>query len=157
MAGHLLLGRKGSVHDVVCKVVWRHTQLHYNKLKIGQLAQSVKCVTIVYVISWWNNSDLMPVISCLTSLTFCSLFHVISIPFCPKTRLGATLLKNNSLCISLVRQIGFPIHFISVAPCCPLVLIEDITQMWQDACHIWKYYIIKYYKMLIIFTYNDRH
>ncbi len=26
--------------------------------------------------------------------------------------------------------------------------------MWKDACHIWKYYIIKYYKMLVIFTYN---
>ncbi len=47
------------------------------------------------------------------------------------------------MCIDLVRHIGFSIHFISVAHCCPLVLIEDITQMWQDAFHIWKYYIIK--------------
>ncbi len=59
------------------------------------------------------------------------------------------------LCISLVRQIGFPVHFISVALCCPLVLIADITQMWQDACHIWKYYIKKCYKMLVIFTLDD--
>ncbi len=43
-----------------------------------------------------------------------------------------------------------PIHFILEAHCCPLVLIEV-------ACHIWKYYIIKCYKMLVIFTYNDRH
>ncbi len=64
---------------------------------------------------------------------------------------------NNSFCISLVRQIGFLIHFISVAHCCPLVLIEDITQVWQEGCHIWKYYIIKCYKMLVIFTYNGRH
>ncbi len=59
--------------------------------------------------------------------------------------------------ISLVRQIGFPIHFISVAHCCPLKLIEDITEMWQDACHIWKHYITKCYKMLVMFTYNERH
>ncbi len=35
-------------------------------------------------------NDLMPVISCLTSLTFWSLFHVISIPFCYTTCLDAT-------------------------------------------------------------------
>ncbi len=29
--------------------------------------------------------------------------------------------------------------------------------MSQDACHIWKYYIIKCYKMPVIFTYNDRY
>ncbi len=34
------------------------------------------------------------------------------------------------------------------------MLIEDITQMWQDACHIWKYHIIKCYKMLVIFKLN---
>ncbi len=56
--------------------------------------------------------------------------------------------------ISMVRQIGFPIHLISVAHSCPLVLIENITQMWQEACHIGEYYIIKCYKILIIFTYN---
>ncbi len=55
------------------------------------------------------------------------------------------------MCISLVRHIGFPIHFISVARCCPLVLIEGITQMWQDVCHIWKYYIIKCYKIRVTF------
>ncbi len=59
------------------------------------------------------------------------------------------------MCISLVRQIGFPIKNISVAYCCPFVLIEDITQMWQDAYHICKYYIIKCYKMFVIFTYNE--
>ncbi len=37
---------------------------------------------------------------------------------------------------------------------CPSLLIEDITQMWQDACHIWKYYIIKCYKILVIFAYT---
>ncbi len=61
------------------------------------------------------------------------------------------------MCISLVRQTGLPIHVISVAHCCPLVLIEDITLMSQDACHIWNYYIIKCYKMLVIFTNYDRH
>ncbi len=40
--------------------------------------------------------------------------------------------------------------------CCPLVLIVDMIQIWQDPCHIWKYYIIKCYKMLVIFTYNDK-
>ncbi len=77
--------------------------------------------------------------------------------FVQKLILALSFKRNNSLCISLVRQIGFPIHFISVEHFFPLVLIEDISQMWQDACHIWKYYIIKYYKMLVIFTYNDRH
>ncbi len=38
-----------------------------------------------------------------------------------------------------------------------LVLIEDIIQMWQDACHIWKYCIIKCYQMLVNFTEIDRH
>ncbi len=57
----------------------------------------------------------------------------------------------------LVRPIGFPVHAISASHCYTIVLMEDITEMWQDACHIWKYYIIKYYKMLVIFTYNDRH
>ncbi len=33
-----------------------------------------------------------------------------------------------------------------------MCLIEDMAQMWQDACHIWKYYILKCYKMLVIFT-----
>ncbi len=56
-----------------------------------------------------------------------------------------------------MRQTGLPIHVISVAHCCPLVLIEDITLMSQDACHIWNYYIIKCYKMLVIFTNYDRH
>ncbi len=63
----------------------------------------------------------------------------------------------NSLHISLVRQIGFPIHFISVAHSCPVVFIEDITPIWQDVRHIWKYYIKKCNKMLVIFTYNDRN
>ncbi len=38
-------------------------------------------------------NDLMPVISCSTSLTFWSLFHVISIPFCSKARLGPMFVK----------------------------------------------------------------
>ncbi len=29
--------------------------------------------------------------------------------------------------------------------------------MLQDACHIWKYYIIKCYNMHVIFTYNNGH
>ncbi len=37
------------------------------------------------------------------------------------------------------------------------MLIENITKLWHDACHIWKYYIIKCYKLHVIFTYNDRH
>ncbi len=48
---------------------------------------------------------------------------------------------------SLARQKDFPMHSISMAHCC---LREDITQIWQDACHIWKYYIIMCYKMLVI-------
>ncbi len=47
----------------------------------------------------------MPVISYWTSWTFWSLFHVISIPFC----LGSMFF--NSVCIQLVKQIGFPISF----------------------------------------------
>ncbi len=89
----------------------------------------------------------MPIIRCLT---FWSLFHVISIPFCLQTRLGHKFL-NNSLYMGLVRQISFPLYFITVAHCCHLVLIEDITQMWKDACHIWKYYTIKCYNILVIF------
>ncbi len=65
--------------------------------------------------------------------------------------------RNNMLCISLVRQIVYQIGLISVAHCCPLVLREDITQMWQDVSYIWKYYIIKCNKMLVIFTYNEKH
>ncbi len=59
--------------------------------------------------------------------------------------------------VYLLRQIGFPKYFISVAHCCPPVLMDDITETWHDDCHIWKYYIITCYKMLAIFTYNDRH
>ncbi len=36
-------------------------------------------------------------------------------------------------------------HFISVAHCCSLLLIEDITQTCQDVYHIWK---ILHYKVL---------
>ncbi len=57
-----------------------------------------------------------------------------------------------TVCVLMVRQIGFPLHFISMAHCCPPVLILDITLMWQDACHIGKYYIIKCCKMLVIYT-----
>ncbi len=71
--------------------------------------------------------------------------HVIQ-----KLILALRFYRNNNLCISLVRQISFSIHFISVAHSCSLVLTEDITQIWQDVCHIWKYYIIKCYKMLVI-------
>ncbi len=45
------------------------------------------------IVSHFYKIDLMPVISCLTSLTFWSLFHVISIPFGPKTRLGPKFVK----------------------------------------------------------------
>ncbi len=54
------------------------------------------------------------------------------------------------MCISMVKQIGFPVHLISVAYYYRLVLVEDITEMWQVSCHIWTNYIIKCYKMLII-------
>ncbi len=99
---------------------------------------------------WGNNSknDIMPVISCLT---FWSLFQVISILFCPKTGLSPSF----CLCVSLVRQIGLPIHFISVAHCCPFVLIEDITQMWQDGCHIWNYYNMKCYNVSCLHVMTD--
>ncbi len=56
-------------------------------------------------------NGLMPAIRCSTSLTFWSLFHVISITFCPQTCLGPRFLNNNSLCISFIRQRGFLIHF----------------------------------------------
>ncbi len=73
----------------------------------------------------------MHVISSLNSLTFWSLFHVISISFSPKTHFGPTFFKEITVCvfITLVRQICFPTHFVSVAHCCPVVLIEDVTQM----------------------------
>ncbi len=41
----------------------------------------------------FRTNDRMPVISCLTSLTFWSLLHVISILFCPNTFLGPKFLK----------------------------------------------------------------
>ncbi len=110
----------------------------------------------ITVLCHFHKNDLMSLISCLTSLTFWSLFHVIAITFCPKTCLGHMMLKIQ-LCFIVFTQIGFLIHFISAAHCCPPVLIEDITQIWQDACHIWKYDSINCYKMLVIFTYNDRH
>ncbi len=100
------------------------------------------CSQWITVLCYFGKNNLMPVISCLTSLTFWSLFDVICILLCPKTRLGPKFLRNNSLCISLVRQIGFPIHYISVAHCCPLVLIENITHN---------------YKEQVIFKYNDWH
>ncbi len=40
-----------------------------------------------------RKNDLMPVVSCVTSLTFWSLFHVIAIPLCSKTHLDPTFLK----------------------------------------------------------------
>ncbi len=64
------------------------------------------------------------VISCLT---FWSLFDVIFISFCPKTRHGPKLVKKYTVCILVWSQIGFSII----------------------------YYIIKCYKMFVIFTYND--
>ncbi len=112
----------------------------------------LKSVEGITVLCHFHKNYLMSVIRCLTSLQFWSLFHLKSIPFCPKTHLSP-----NSFCISLIRQIGFPIHFIWVTHCCPLVLIKDIAQMWQNGCHIWNYYIIMCYKMLAIFTYNDKH
>ncbi len=60
-----------------------------------------------YIISWgitvlcnFCKHNLIPVISCLTSLTFWSLFHVISIPFVQKlTRLGPKLFKEITVCV----------------------------------------------------------
>ncbi len=49
--------------------------------------------------------------------------------FAQKHVLAVSFERNKSLCNSLVRQIGFPIHLISVAHYCPLVLIEDLTQI----------------------------
>ncbi len=37
--------------------------------------------------------DLMSIISCLTSLTFWTLFHVVFVPFCSKTNLGPKFLN----------------------------------------------------------------
>ncbi len=47
---------------------------------------SVRGITVLC--HFHKNNNLMPVISYMTSLTFWSLFHVISIPVCSKTRLG---------------------------------------------------------------------
>ncbi len=112
----------------------------------------------ITVLCHFRKNDLMPVISCLTSLTFWSIFHVISIPFCPKTRIGPSFKRNNSLCDSLVRQIGLPMISFQWHLC----LIEDVTQMWQDPYQILKYYIIKCYIFCILwhalghFYENDR-
>ncbi len=40
----------------------------------------------ITVLCHFHKNVLMPVVSCLTSLIFYSLFHVISIKFCPKNR-----------------------------------------------------------------------
>ncbi len=45
-----------------------------------------------YIFSGIKN-DLMPIIGCSISLTFWSLYHVISISFCPKTRRGPKFIK----------------------------------------------------------------
>ncbi len=42
----------------------------------------------------------------------------------------------------LVIQIGFSIHLISVAHCCPLML-EDITQMWRGYFEILHYIVLQ--------------
>ncbi len=97
-------------------------------------------------------NDLMPSLAVWPVWHFGHYFMLYLSHFVQKLILALSLYRNNSLCISLLRQIGFPIHFISVAQCCPLVLTEDITQIWQYACHIWKYYIIKCDKMLVIFN-----
>ncbi len=47
----------------------KNTTLHQNK----------------HIVFFSHKNELMPVISCLVSFNFWSLFHVISIPFCPKT------------------------------------------------------------------------
>ncbi len=53
--------------------------------EIGNLVASNNSWGIT-VLCHFHKNYLIPVISCLTSLTFGSLFHVISITFCPKTR-----------------------------------------------------------------------
>ncbi len=50
-------------------------------------------VTEITVLCHFRNIDLMPVIRCLTNLTFWSLYHVIFIQFCLKTHLGPKFLK----------------------------------------------------------------
>ncbi len=47
----------------------------------------------ITVLCHFRKNDLMSVISSLTSFTFCSLFHVISISFCRKTCRGPKFLK----------------------------------------------------------------
>ncbi len=51
-------------------------------LKVNVLPLS--SVGTITLLCHFHINDLMPVISCLTSLAFWSLFHVKSIPFCSK-------------------------------------------------------------------------
>ncbi len=111
----------------------------------------------IKVLYHFLKNDLIPVFSCLNFLVIVSCYIYIY-PILSNNSSRPYVFKEITFCaLGFFRQVGFPIHFISVAHWFPLVLIEDITQMWQDACNIWKCYMIKCYKMLVIFTYNDRH
>ncbi len=96
----------------------------------------------ITVLCHFHKNHLMSLISILNSLTFYSLFHV---SYCVQKCALVLILWYNSLCIILVKHISFLIHFISVSHCCPLVLIEDITQMWQGCL---SYLTILHYKVL---------
>ncbi len=91
------------------------------------------------IIIWFHfrKNDLLPVISCLTSLTFWSLFHAISIPFCPKSRLGPKFLRfpntfhfSGTLLPSCVNRK----YNSNVTGCLSYLKILHY-KMLQDACH----------------------
>ncbi len=61
----------------------------------------------ISVLCHFRKSDLMHVISCLTSFTFWSLFHFISIPFCPKTRLGPSSCSSSYQNLKLITKFWY--------------------------------------------------
>ncbi len=97
----------------------------------------------------FRKNDLMSFINCFT--IFWAIISCYIYPFCPKTCLDPTFFyRNNHLCISLVRQIGFPIHFIgTLLPSCVnsrynshvtgcLSYLKILHyKVLQDACHFY--------------------
>ncbi len=98
----------------------------------------------------------MPVLRCLTSLTFFRHYVMLYLSyFFQKTCLASMFfLRNKCFGISLVRQISFPIHFISVAHCCPLVLIEYILIITVQKM---LYFITDYMKSQTLGSFILRH
>ncbi len=76
------------------------------------------------ILSFFCKNNLMPVINYV--IISCYIYPILS-----KTPSWLYFFKKEiTFCaLILVRQKGLSIHLISVAHCCPLVLIEDITHM----------------------------